>query len=262
VPRVKRVLPPEMVEADKQIENWRSSLLESIHARVDVAIYLLVSAISRSIRDESLRLMPNNPGVLEHLVRKQQFGLQFAISRIKGELPKGKFLEDIIKDSLTSQHERRAQNVVDQMYDYSLARDCFLTYVWGGYEVKSPARNTLRFTNSADWPGVRHRAQQIIGQEIKQEQISSLRSELVLPFKEMLEQNIDVLPALSVDGLTAEQFVTAWSSCLRIFGQRWYGNHSFVIERDSIISMIQTIRVSPIEMGFRSSEVQILSPRP
>lgn len=250
VPKIKRELPPEMVEADKQIENWRSSLLESIHPRVDIAIYLLVRTISRSIRDEFVRLMPNNPEGLEHLVRRQLFGLQFAISGLKGELPKGKFLEDIIKSSLTTQQERRAKNVVDQICNYSLVRDCFLTYIWGGYEVESPAGNTLRFINSPDWPGIRDRAQQIVGQEIKQEQILSLQSKLNLPFKEMLEKSIDVLPALSLDGLTAEQFVTAWSSCLTIFGQRWYGNYSLVVEHDSIISTIQT------NTGFSSSEVE------
>ena len=182
MPRVKRVLPPEMVEADKQIENWGSSLLESIHPRVDIAIYLLAGAISRSIRDEFARLMPNNPGRLEHLVRRQLFGLQFAISGIKGELPEGKFLEDIIKGSLTSQHERRAQNAVDQMYAYSLARDCFLTYIWGGYEVESPATNALRFTNSPDWLGIRDHAQQLIRQEIEQEQILSSQSGLTTQY--------------------------------------------------------------------------------
>jgi len=250
MPRVKRVLPPEMVEADKQIENWRSSLLESIHPRVDIAIYLLVSVISRRIRDEFVRLMPNNSGELEHLVRTQLSGLQFAISGLKGELPKGKFVEDIIKSSLTTQHERRAENTVDQMYNYSLVRDCFLTYIWGGYEVESPAENTLRFVNSPDWPGIRDRAQQIIAQQIKQEQILASRSKLILPFKEMLEKIIEVLPALSIDGLTAEQFVTAWSSCLTVFGQRWYGNHSLVVEKDNIISTIQA------NTGLSPSEVE------
>lgn len=238
--KTKRELPPVMRGADKRVEQWRSSVLASIHPRLDVATYLLVMATCRSIGDKTKQLMPYNMSELHMFVRGQLFALQFALSGLKGGLPSGKFAQGIISGSLSVGHIRLATQILDHMYAYSVARDCFLTYSWGGYEVETPTKNTLRFVDSPDWTGGRDHAQLIISQEIERERAQLSPHSLILPPRLMLEHIVDVFPTLSVDGLTAAQFVSAWGCCVESFGQRWLAGETISLEKDDLVAMLQT----------------------
>ena len=169
--KTKRPLSPEMLEAEKQIERWRISLVDSLGLRSDIAIYLLASLISEYIHREFIRHMPNGAASVELIVRDLLAGLQFAIDGISGELPKGRFVEELVNSHVTKQQGEIAVSIIDSMRDYSLIRDCFISYMWGGFEQEIAKDNALRFVDPPDWPGIRDRAQQVIGQEVKQQQI-------------------------------------------------------------------------------------------
>ncbi len=239
--KVKRQQPPVMLNAEKRIEQWRSALLEDIHTRLDVAIFLLVSSTCHRIGDAIGRLMPRYASELETLTRGQLFGLQFALSGLNGDLPHGRFIEALIADSLSPQEVRRAYKAIEHMYAYSLARDVFLTYAWGGYEIDNSTENILRFADSPDWRGGRDRAEQIISQEIKEDQARSFGLPIVYPFELVLERSVDVPPSLPLADLTSAQFVSAWMGLASHFLQSWLSGHSPVMEKESIVAMVQSL---------------------
>ena len=228
-----------MLNAEKRIEQWRSSLLEDIHPRLDVAIFLLVLSTCHRIGDATSQF--RYASELETFIRSQLFGLQFALSGLKGDLPHGRFIEALIADSLSPQDVRRACKVIEHTSAYSHARDVFLTYAWGGYEIDNSTENILRFVDSPDWRGGRDRADQIISQEIKEDQARSLSLPLVHPVELILERSVDVPPSLPLSGLTAAQFVSAWMGLASHFSQSWLSGHSPVMEKESIVAMVQNI---------------------
>jgi hypothetical protein len=237
--KTKRELPPVMCDADKLVEQWRYYLLASIHLQLHVSTYLLVVATCRSIGDKTKQLMPHNMSKLHMFVRGQLFALQFALSALKGELPSGKFAHDIISGSLNMGNVQLANQILDQMYVYSVVRDCYLTYSWGGYEVENPTKNTLRFVDHPNWMGRRDHAQLIISQEIEQELAQSAVHSLIIPPRLMLEYSVDVFPTLSVDGLTATQFVSAWGCCIESFGQHCLAGETISLGKDTLVAMLQ-----------------------
>jgi len=235
----KRSLPPRMLEAEKQIEQWRDSLLLRVHPRLDIAIYLLVSTTCYAIGYQSGRLMPHGASNLEMYTRGKLFGLQFALSDLEGDAPQGRFVEDLIVDSLRGEDGSRAFDAVTQMAAYGYVRDAFLTYAWGGYEIESPAENVLRFVDAPDWGGTRDRAEQIIGQEIKGEQGRSFTPPLIASTQRLLEERVEIYPQLPLGGLTSAQFVSAWMGLALHFSRDWLTGKCSVTERDAIVAMAE-----------------------
>jgi hypothetical protein len=206
--KAKRKFPDVMRNAEQRIEKWRASLLESIHPHLDVAIFLLVCTTGARLGLAASKLVPQHVSELHTLTRRQLFALQFALSGMKGELPQGKFVEDLVR--VSPEVIKRAYKALEHMYAYSLARDAFLTYAWGGYELADSTENLLLFVDSPDWRGGRDRADQIISKEIEDELARSPKVPLVLPPQLMLERSVEVPPSLPLDGLTAAEFVSAW----------------------------------------------------
>ena len=83
----KRPLPKVLSEAETHVESWRSSLLETVHERIDVATYMLVASACGIIGYSAQILMPRQASRVEMQTRDLLFGLQFALSGLKGELP-------------------------------------------------------------------------------------------------------------------------------------------------------------------------------
>jgi len=238
--KTKREFPPIMRDVEERVEQWRSSLLASIHPRLDIAIYLMVMATCKSIGDKTKQLIPHNMSELHMFIRSQLFALQFALSGLIGDLPSGKFAYDIISGSVNAGLMKHAKQILDHMYAYSIARDCFLTYSWGGYEIENLAGNTLRFVDSPNWIGTRDHAQLILSQEIEQELVKRKERSLMVPPRLMVEQSFDVFPTLSVDGLTATQFISAWGCFVEYYGQRWLLGETISVERDNLVAMLHS----------------------
>lgn len=239
----KREFPPVLVEAEKRIEQWRASVLKDIHPSIDVAIYLLASTTCDVIRYVTNQLMPQKISEVEIITRNNLFGLQFALSGLNGDLPPVQFNENLIVSSLRGDEFRRVAEAVIHMYTYSKARDAFLTYAWGGYEIDDSTENVLRFLNPADWTGNRDRAQQIVGQETKLEQVvdHTRYSGLTLHHQDLVKA-VGILPSLSLDNITAAQFASAWMGLVLYFYPLYLKTRqSLVIEKGSIVEKVQEI---------------------
>jgi hypothetical protein len=160
---------------------------------------------------------------------------------LEGDVPQGRFLEEFVAMSLTSDQGKRAVEAIKGMYYDSVVRDAFSTYAWGGYEIENPRENLLRFVDAPGWRGGRDRADQIIAQEIKQAQARYLGPSLVVPAQWILERTVDVPPSLPLDGLTATQFVTAWMSLGATFAEDWWIGQFPVMERTAFVAMVERI---------------------
>ena len=212
--------------------------MESLGLRSDIAIYLLASLTSQYIHREFIRRMPNDAASVEFIARDLLFGLQFAIAGIRGELPKGRFVEDLVDSHITERHGELAVSIIHSMRDYSLLRDCFISYMWSGFEQEIVKDNVLRFVDPPDWPGIRDRSQQVISQEVKQQQILEYRDALMVPLNSMLKQIVDIPPGLRFNGLKVEDFVNAWNTCFTTFSSRWHNAQSLVMEKNDVVLSI------------------------
>ncbi len=238
--KTKRELPPSLSEAKAKIEAWRTKLVKSLHERIDVAIYLLVARVYYlgGMRFILAGLQPNS--ILENFIRDELFGLQFALSALNDPLPNGPFLPDIVCGILNTHDAQRAKDVLDYMSEYSRIRDAFLTYTWGGYEFEKPQDNVIRFIDPPTWIGYRDNANRVIGQEIKAEQVLSLRTNsIIVPLKSKFLQYINIPTSLPLDGLTASQFLDAWFSLTTYVLSHCVNNQSPVIERAAIADIVQ-----------------------
>jgi len=242
----KRKFPSIMIEAEKHIEQWRASLLKQVHPRLDIAIYLLVSTACSYIGYETKRQMPHNVAILELFIREMLFGLQFALSGLEGNLPEGCFIEDFVVDTLNAEDVRRAFEAIQYMSHYAQARDIFLTYAWGEYELENPTKRVLRFVDPPGWTGSRDRAQQIINQKIKEDEALSALTQLfnfrlIKPIHLMLEQIVEVPLFLSFGNLTATQFASAWLGLTFHFSPYWLNGQTLIIDKKVLIGKVQRI---------------------
>ena len=237
----KRPFPPVMAKAEERIEQWRSSLLGSIHPRLDVAIYLLVLSTCGHIGSETKRRMPREAPLLMSFIRHKLFGLQFALSGIDGDLPESRFIEKLVADSINREEAIKANEAVEQMSAYASARDTFLTYGWGGYELDESAENFLRFVDNPAWVGRRDRAQQVIAEEIEMERAQSLTPQLDVPPQWIVERAVDLPQSLSLGNLTASQFISAWTSLGWSFRRHWMDGLSPVLEKESLVAQVQRV---------------------
>jgi hypothetical protein len=237
--QVKRELPTIMLKAQHRIEQWRDSLLKSIHPRLDATIYLLVWATCQRLGNVTRQLMPQHASELEMLTRSQLFGLQFALSGLAGSLAQEPFAERLVPELLSPERVVRACVAVDHMYHYSLVRDIFLAYAWGQYEIMGSTENNLEFVDSPDWRGSRDRAGQIICQEIKGELPGLVDPGSVDSPESILERRVEVPKSLPLDGLTASQFVYVWMRFVSAIFDPWWSGQSPVMENNAVIAMLQ-----------------------
>ena len=238
---VKRELPDIMLKAQDRIEQWRDSLLESIHPHLDAAIYLLVWTTGHRLGIWAAELIPQHASELEVLIRSQLFGLQFALSGLKGRLPQKRFVESLTSDLLSPECVMRASTAVDHMYNYSLVRDIFLGYTWGQWEVTGSTEKHLKFVDSPNWRGDRDHAGQIISQEAKGELIGPVESFQVESPESILERSVEIPTSLPLDGLTASQFVSVWMLFVSSLFDSWLSGQTPIMENNAVVSMLQEV---------------------
>src|SRR5713101_1641157 len=196
-----------MIAAEKRIEEWRRELLRGLPPRIDIAIYLLVVTAAASIAHAANRLMPERVAELELLVRDRLQALQFSLQGLGGPLPEERFNEEAAVRSLDPNQITHALDILTKMSTYVTARDAYLTYKWGGYEVDGPAEH-LRFRDIEGWQGARDRAQHLMRNEIELELAKSF-----VPSRETLAstpplESVDIPPDLFLEGISAEKLVS------------------------------------------------------
>lgn len=216
-------------------------MLEKVHERIDVATYMLVASACGIIAYSAQTLMPRQTSSVEMLTRDLLFGLQFALSGLKGEPSAGLFVKELLADTLTEDDWKRSSAALKSMRDYSKVRDAFITYAGGGYEIEIPRNSLIRFIDAPSWIGKRDYAQNVIAQEIKLEQAVSNTSSLTLSPRVLIERSIDVPSTLALGGLTAAQFVSAWISLASKFAPSWLTGQTPVIEIATILALVQQL---------------------
>jgi hypothetical protein len=238
----KRDFPPVLLEAIKKIEQWRAALVRKLHERPDVIIYLLTAKVYYTFFAQfAIDGFKANPQ-LEHYVRNELFGLQFALSTLNEPLPQGIFQSELIDSILTSKDGQQAEKVINSMSSYSHVRDAWLTYSWGGYEIENPQENVIRFIDSPDWLGHRDQAQRILGQVAKVERAEYLITNTVIsPPETKLTHFIDIPMSLPLGGLNANQFFEAWLASGFRYAQRCLYGQNPVIKKSTFIKLVQDI---------------------
>jgi hypothetical protein len=118
-------------------------------------------------------LDPNNPAELYGAARNCIFGLQIALQSLKGEVPLGEFPRTFVFSALPFMSEQRADAVLSKALEYSLVRDAYLTFKWGGYDVDTSTINVLRFRDVSAWSGMRDDAVRRISQQIEEERANA-----------------------------------------------------------------------------------------
>jgi hypothetical protein len=237
--KTKRSKPDVLSKAEQHVESWRNSLLEKVHQRIDIATFMLVSTACGIIGNSAQRLMPRQPSRVEMLTRDLLFGLQFTLSGLKGDLPAGPFIEELIADSLGENDWKRSAAALKCMSDYYKVRDAFLTYAWGGYEIETRGSSLIRFVDAPTWIGKRDHAQHVINQEIKLEQVISNTSSLVLSPQVLIERALDVPATLTLRELTAAQFVSTWIGLTSKFFPAWLTGQTLVVETTTVLALVQ-----------------------
>ncbi len=237
--KVKRALPKVMLDADARVEQWRGELLRAVHERLDVAIYLLTTTACRSIGNAAARLIPHNFADFEYLVRDRLFGLQFALTGLAGERADGEFDEEGAVRSVTSADVARGLEAIRHMSDWAHARDAYLTYQWGGYELEGSAVH-LVFRDAEGWFGARDRAEQVLRNEIEKEWAESVRPASKTPLYSLSRQGIDIAPTTSLGGITAEEFAGAWSELARAAYESFLQGGVPVTTRETLVSSIRS----------------------
>ncbi len=204
--KVKRKLPPLLLEAERLVEAWRADLIRSVHERPDAAIYTLTVASCAAIGNAGRRGVPPTMVQLEAMTRHYLSGLQFALTGIEGDIAGGELVEEDMAQSVSAEHARRGLDAVEAMARYAHVRDAYLTYAWGGYEVEGTERD-LRFRDVEGWTGARDRAEQLLRDEIETEW---LRASAHLAHSEPLRP-VGIPSGLSLGGVNADEFVAAWN---------------------------------------------------
>ncbi len=154
--------------SEKLIEKWRSDLVAALATDPELTAYLLVLAACSSIQTEGkAAIRAGVPSTIENLVRSNLFALQFGLEAVKGLPLPCQFNEESVAGSLDSAIMRKALKVHEGMKSYALARDVFLGYYFGAYNIESDNPRQLVFVDDPAWPGDLDFAQTWLSTETK-----------------------------------------------------------------------------------------------
>ena len=230
-----RNLPPELITAELQADEWWAGQLRALPSDAATAIFLLCRMATRAIGDLGQRLMPKAPEEFHAQVRGYLFGLANALTGIRGPLPVGKLPATFVLSNFTSANDEAvAAGVLRKGYDYSLARDAYITFKWGGYDVDSPAPGLLRFRDVPGWNGRRDAAVRILSQQVDRESVPA-----VVPVRIALHQTYAGPPDVTLGKLTASEFRQAWSVLFETSAAQTFTGDCEVMSKDDLVSLVR-----------------------
>jgi len=167
-----------MKNAESQVESWWREQIRSLPDDTATAILVLCRAAFARISQAWAGLDPQNLARFHGTARSCSFALQIGLQSLNGELPPGEFPRTFVFSALPLISSQSADAVLLKAAEYSLVRDAYLTFKWGGYNVDSPAANVLRFRDVPAWNGMRDDAGRRISEQIEAEQVGAAISAL------------------------------------------------------------------------------------
>ena len=233
----KRALPGRLLEADRKVEEWRQGVLKGLMPEAHLAAYQLTHTVSIRAAALAAQYMATDPSRYEMAARTQLLGLQFALACLPADRPVEPIQQGEAEEALTSTEIATAAEVVDLMYDYSLARDAFVSYTWGAYQLAPSVEGetAIRFIDPPEWPGHRDRAQRHITQEVKAELARTFKPTSMDPNEGILEKTVSLPSNLPMGGLSGKQFVRGWTALVNRFGAAWLEARTPVLKRTELV---------------------------
>jgi hypothetical protein len=235
----KRALPGRLLEADQKVEEWRKGVLKGLMPEAHLAAYQLTQTVTLRAAALAAQYMSTDPSRYEMAARTQLLGLQFALAGLPTDRPVEPIQQGQVEQALTSKDIATAAKVVNLMYDYSLARDAFVSYMWGAYELAPSVEGetAIHFIDPPEWPGHRDRAQRHITQEVKAEFARTFKPTSIDPIEVTLEKTVSLPSDLPMGGLSAKQFVAGWNVLVNRFGEVWLDAKTPVLERTELLEL-------------------------
>jgi hypothetical protein len=139
--------------SENLIDEWARNLVSELSLCPEIASYLLVLNACALINYQSQATeQMGSPHLIEHVVRKNLFGLEWGIRTIGGLPSSRQFNEESVINSLDSAVGERIQRVHEGMMYYAEARDIFLSYYYGAYDLQSTDPCHLVFVDNPTWP--------------------------------------------------------------------------------------------------------------
>ena len=228
-----------MRSAELQVESWWQEQMRTLPADTATAILLLCRIASAQFSQAWVGLDPNNPAQFHGVARNSLFALQIALQSIKGELPPGEFPSTFAFSALSLISRERAAAVLQKAVEYSLVRDAYLTFKWGGYDLESPAASVLRFRDVPTWNGMRDDAVRRISQQIEEERVNAAMPVVKSAGWPTLDSQYNGPQALAFPGVTVTQFLRGWSALKQEFLNDLLSGEPSIISRDRLVAIVR-----------------------
>jgi hypothetical protein len=218
--------PSALKDAEKRVDVWWAQQVEKLSNDPATSILLLCSAAAAQVASAFARSgHPPNFPVIHALARSNLFGLQVALQSIKGDLPRGEFPSTFAIDALPATQRKAAEALLATAYEYSLVRDAYVTFRWGGYSLEAVGPSLVRFRDIPGWDGTRDDASRSIYQMVEQEQaMAAIPRVIAAGDRPSREQTYSGPPTLSFSSVNANDFAIAWTAmCEQFAGDLFTG---------------------------------------
>lgn len=236
----KRPTHPVLKFSEGLIERWRHDLIAGLAVDPEVAAYVLVLvACSRIQIEGKAAIQAGAPGEIEYLVRNNLFALQFGLRTIKGFPTHRKFNEEVTAGSLDSATMGKALKIHEGMRSYALARDVFLGYYFGAYDIESDNPRQLVFVDDPVWPGGFDFAETWLSVETKQARTST---DQYPPTKDV---TAEFPPNVDMGSISSDTFLVLWAILAQMLVEFISTGGAPVLTRSDLVTKLcQTAQLS------------------
>jgi hypothetical protein len=235
----KNPFPPEMKDAELQVETWWQAQIQKLPVDTATSVLLLCRAACAQFSRAWVQLDPQNPSTFHGIARNCLFSLQVALQSLKGELPRGEFPSTFAFSALPLANRQTAEKALQDGVKYGLVRDAYLTFKWGGYKVESPATNVLRFRDVPAWSGLRDDAGRRISQQIEEERLSIEMPAVIPAGWPLLDSQYDGPQTLAFPELGVTEFVRGWSALKQEFVRDLMAGEPSVASLDQLVAILR-----------------------
>jgi hypothetical protein len=232
--------------SEKLIEKWRHELVAGLTPDPEVAAYLLVFTACSSIQTEAkAAIQAGDPGATEHVVRSNLFALQFGLQAIKGLPSPRRFNEKNVTDSIDASIAAKAITVHKSMKDYASARDVFLSYYYGAYNIESEDPRQLVFVDAPEWPGDIDFAETFLSGETKRARTPNGQ------YPPTEDATSEFPPNLDMGSISSDIFLQMWDTLAQLLAQFAGTGGAPVVERSYLVSRLCQATQLPFNVALR-----------
>lgn len=234
----KKAYPPELKDAERKVEAWWAGEVRRLAADPATATLVICRAMAAGIARAGKGLLPGNPSMFHALARSHITGSQFALQSVTGRLPLGEFPSTFVLSVLPQASGQAAAQVINEGYQYSLVRDAYITFRWGGYDVQTIGADALRFTDVAGWDGARDHASRALYQEVDRENAALALPRVVTAGRPRLDQTYQGPGSLTFLRINAEQFSRGWSVLCEEFARDVFTGDCRILTVHQLATMV------------------------